>query len=302
MAAGRRANSSLPHSSPCVRNGRVQRPVVPAWKHQWNTSDSRRNAAVWRERPRPSSTAGFWRKWRKPGRSSPRRPRQKAFIIRSLLGIVLLCQAQPYLRHLQQRRPRFRVLDGVCHIQALLDVAPILVGTPRGKCPCANPSQRREPALRSGHQVRAVHAQRPAAEPDTQRQPPGRYTGEGHPEIKTPPEWPRAEYFGPRAVGSARLREGACRYGARTRRGAQQPHGRDHVATVENAHQLGDRQFGVAVGRVEINCELRLRGAHRIEKLSSVRLSYARYLVSSGKENARRRFRLPPATARLPHV
>src|SRR5262249_59992661 len=59
-----------------------------------------------------------------------KRPSAVGLIIRSLLGIVLLCQAQPYLRHLQQRRPRFRVLDGVCHIRALLDVAPILVGTP----------------------------------------------------------------------------------------------------------------------------------------------------------------------------
>lgn len=73
------ANKFPLHSLPCVRNGRVQRPVVPAWKHQRNTSDSRRNAAAWRERPKQNSTAGFWRKWRKPGRGSPRSQSQKAF-------------------------------------------------------------------------------------------------------------------------------------------------------------------------------------------------------------------------------
>src|SRR5919204_704374 len=46
------------------------------------------------------------------------------------LGVVLLCQAEPYLRHLQQGGARFRVLDGIGHIQALLGVATISCDRP----------------------------------------------------------------------------------------------------------------------------------------------------------------------------
>jgi hypothetical protein len=35
----------------------VERPVIPAWKQQPNTADLRRNAAGWRETPKPSDTA-----------------------------------------------------------------------------------------------------------------------------------------------------------------------------------------------------------------------------------------------------
>ena len=62
---------------PCIRNGPLERPVIPAWKRQRNTADLRRNAAVWREMPRLSDTATSCRRWRGPGTSSPRRPMKK---------------------------------------------------------------------------------------------------------------------------------------------------------------------------------------------------------------------------------
>src|SRR5215831_2946355 len=50
---------------------------------------------------------------------------------RELIGffllVVALCQAQPYLSHLQQRGPSLRVLDRVRHLQTLLGVTPILL-------------------------------------------------------------------------------------------------------------------------------------------------------------------------------
>jgi hypothetical protein len=61
----------------------VHRLVAPAWNRQPNTSASLRNAAVWGNRQKPSSTAGSWRKWPRLGTSSPRRPIRKALTCRS---------------------------------------------------------------------------------------------------------------------------------------------------------------------------------------------------------------------------
>src|SRR5215469_8735623 len=46
---------------------------------------------------------------------------------------------------------------------------------------------------------------------------------------------------------------------------AEQPHGPDDLSPLENAHQLGNRQFGVAVGGHKVVGELALRGAHRLQ-------------------------------------
>src|SRR5262245_19368896 len=54
-------------------------------------------------------------------------------LIGVLLGVVLLCQAQPYLRHLQQGGARFCVLDRVRHVQALFGVATIVVRSPHAE-------------------------------------------------------------------------------------------------------------------------------------------------------------------------
>jgi hypothetical protein len=56
----------------------VGRPVALAWNRQPSTSASRRNAAVWRNKQKPSSTAGSWRKWRGLGKSLPGRTIRKA--------------------------------------------------------------------------------------------------------------------------------------------------------------------------------------------------------------------------------
>src|SRR5439155_24591371 len=53
------------------------------WNKQRNTCGLRRNAAAWLARPRASSTANSWRKWRRPGRKSPRRPIRRALIYRA---------------------------------------------------------------------------------------------------------------------------------------------------------------------------------------------------------------------------
>src|SRR5262249_32467947 len=58
-------------------SGTLARPVIRAWKQQRNTADLRRNAAAWRETPRPSDTARSWRTWLRPGIGSPKRPRKK---------------------------------------------------------------------------------------------------------------------------------------------------------------------------------------------------------------------------------
>ena len=65
------------------RNGPVQRPVVLAWKQQQNISDTRKNAAAWPDRLKLSSIAGSWRKWRRPGRSSPKRRSRRALTRRA---------------------------------------------------------------------------------------------------------------------------------------------------------------------------------------------------------------------------
>src|SRR5262249_15506967 len=244
-------------------------------------------AAAWRERPRPSSTAGFWRKWRTPGRSSPRRPRYKRpSPIGLLLGVVLLCQAQPYLRHLSKDARAFGSWTAFAISRHSLTERRYPSERPMRQMPLRQSIATRESALRSGCQLRAVqHSNK-----RRNRTPPRAATvsaglpAKGHPETKTPPERPRAGCIGARAAGSARLSEGAFRHSGRTRRGAQQPHGRDHLATVENAHQLGDRQFGVTVGGVEISCELRLRGAHRIENCRQFVFHTHANLVFPGKE------------------
>ena len=51
----------------------VGRPVAIAWNRQPNTSALQRNAAVWRNRQKPSSSSGFWRKWPGLGRNLRRR-------------------------------------------------------------------------------------------------------------------------------------------------------------------------------------------------------------------------------------
>src|SRR5262249_36631045 len=103
-----------------------------------------------------------------------------------------------------------------------------------------------------------------------------RGTGGGGPPsatgCRTPPEWPLG------GVLHGALRETFCRRTASTRLGqrslrravwalqrAQPPPCPDDVATVENAHELGDRQFGVAVGGYQIVVELGLGGAHRVQ-------------------------------------
>src|SRR5215469_1449691 len=47
--------------------------------------------------------------------------------------------------------------------------------------------------------------------------------------------------------------------------GAEQPYGLDDFPTLENAHQPGDGQFGVAVCGHEVVGELGLRAAHRLQ-------------------------------------
>jgi hypothetical protein len=59
-----------------------------------------------------------------------------AALIGFRLSILLLGQAQPHLRHLQQGGARFGVLDDVRHVQALFGVATIVVRSPHaGKRP-----------------------------------------------------------------------------------------------------------------------------------------------------------------------
>src|SRR5262245_59288119 len=97
---------------------------------------------------------------------------------------------------------------------------------------------------------------------------------------RTPPEWPLAGVFhaalqieswfrkARRRTASTRLGQRSLRHlrrAARALQGAQQPHGPDDLATIENAHELGDRQFGVAIGGHEIVGELGLGGAHRVQ-------------------------------------
>lgn len=41
--------------------------------------------------------------------------------------------------------------------------------------------------------------------------------------------------------------------------------GHDDLVSVENSHQLGDRQFGVAIIGVEIGGQLGLCAAHRLQ-------------------------------------
>src|SRR5207247_2764850 len=53
------------------------------WNKQRNSCGLRRNAAAWLARLRASSTANSWRKWRRPGRKSPRRPIRRALIYRA---------------------------------------------------------------------------------------------------------------------------------------------------------------------------------------------------------------------------
>jgi hypothetical protein len=128
-------------------NATVERPVIPAWKRQRNTGDLRRNATSWLARPRPSGIVRSWRKWRRPGRGSPRRPTDKALTPRSERVLPWRvrasppCQAEPYLRHMQQGGPRFRVMERARHLQALGGVASILVESPH-RVPCADLAQR----------------------------------------------------------------------------------------------------------------------------------------------------------------
>ena len=73
-----------------------------------------------------------------------------------------------------------------------------------------------------------------------------------------------AKYVGFASGASTRLGQSSLRRAGSALRRTEQPHGPDDVATVENAHQLGDRQFGVAVGGHKIVGELGLRRAHRV--------------------------------------
>jgi hypothetical protein len=41
--------------------------------------------------------------------------------------------------------------------------------------------------------------------------------------------------------------------------------GHDDLVSIENSHQLGDRQFGVAISGVEIDGQLGLCAAHRLQ-------------------------------------
>jgi hypothetical protein len=78
-------------------NATVERPVIPAWKRQRNTGDLRRNATSWLARPRPSGIVRSWRKWRRPGRGSPRRPTDKALTPRSERVLPWRVRASPAL-------------------------------------------------------------------------------------------------------------------------------------------------------------------------------------------------------------
>src|SRR5262245_59250053 len=97
---------------------------------------------------------------------------------------------------------------------------------------------------------------------------------------RTPPEWPLGGVFhaalqieswfrkARRRTASTRLGQRSLRHlrrAARALQGAQQPHGPDDLATVEDAHELGDRQVCVAIGGHEIVGELGLGGAHRVQ-------------------------------------
>src|SRR5262249_25592119 len=110
-AAGKRVPPAWP---PCIRNGALEPPVIPAWKQQRNTGDLRRNVGASLEKPRPSGIAKSWRKWLGPGTGSPTTPTKKALTRRperilplrfgappSVLELPMACQGKPHLRHEQ---------------------------------------------------------------------------------------------------------------------------------------------------------------------------------------------------------
>jgi hypothetical protein len=76
-----------------------------------------------------------------------------AFFLR-VWEVPLACQTKPYLRHVQQGGPRFRVMERARHFQALGGVASILVRSPH-RAPWADLAQRGERARRSGGANRA---------------------------------------------------------------------------------------------------------------------------------------------------
>jgi hypothetical protein len=142
---------------PCIRNGPVERPVIPAWKQQRNTGDLRRNASAWLARPGPSDIAKSWRRWRRPGRGSPRRPTGKALTPRPDRIFPPRLGGPPGLPDEAipaPGGPRFRVMERARHFQALGGVASILVRSPH-RAPWADLAQRGERARRSGGANRA---------------------------------------------------------------------------------------------------------------------------------------------------
>jgi hypothetical protein len=74
----------------------------------------------------------------RPGRRS--RVALSGFCL-GVLELPLPCQAEPYLRHMQQAGPGFRVMERTRHLQALGGVASILVGSPH-RVPSADLAER----------------------------------------------------------------------------------------------------------------------------------------------------------------
>src|SRR5262245_42639292 len=136
---------------------------------------------------------------------------------------------------------------------------------------------------------------------------------------RTPPEWPLGGVFhaalqieswfrkARRRTASTRLGQRSLRHlrrAARALQGAQQPHGPDDLATIENAHELGDRQFGVAIGGHEIVGELGLGGAHRVQNCREFILhnTLALYARCPGRIETRRGAFGFTCTPRVPAV
>src|SRR5437016_1353992 len=205
--------------------------------------------------------------------------------------VPLACQTKPNLRHVQQGGPGFRVMERARHLQALGGIASTLVGSPH-RVPSADLAQRGSPPdvpVASGAFTRFSRAlsRRAGRRPVVWGPKCDRDTGGGAPlgdRMSNPARVASrrgsscafAEYLdcaaGAWTSQSLSEKAGSTRLGQRSFRGetwavqgSEQPHGLDDLATVENAHQLGDRQFGVAVGGHKVVGELGLRGAHRVQ-------------------------------------
>jgi hypothetical protein len=137
----------------------VGRPVAIAWNRQPNTSALQRNAAVWRNRQKPSSSSGFWRKWPGLGRNLRRRLIWKTLIrspdrsaSRHRAPVPSATIPVPFVT----RRRAILRLGRRSHVQALLSVTAIVVQSPHaGKRPTADLVQRDSASVCSDGPLRA---------------------------------------------------------------------------------------------------------------------------------------------------